>query len=170
MELGYPYCVGVELPGLILVGLGIAIGLVGTIIQLYPGLPIILLMIGVWAGFTGMATAWWIFAATAVVVIAAYALSIILPARYMRDEGAPWSALGVGLILAFIGFFVLPVIGMPIGFVIGVFVSEWVRLRDANRAWRQTVTAFKGVLLSVLIELIAGTISTGLWILGLFIT
>lgn len=166
----YHYCVGVELPGLILVGLAIVIGLVGTIIQLYPGLPIILIAIGVWAGFTGTATAWWIFVAAAAVVIIAYVLSFVLPARYMRDEGTPWSALSIGIIFAFIGFFVLPVVGMPIGFVVGVFVSEWVRLRNPSRAWHQTVTALKGVLLSVLIELIAGALSAGLWVLGLFLT
>lgn len=165
-----PYCVGVELPGLILIGLLIAVGLVGTIIQLYPGLPIIVLAIGIWAGFTGTAAAWWIFAAAAAVVVTAYVLSFVLPAKFMRDEGTPWSALSIGIILAFIGFFVIPVIGMPIGFVVGVFASEWVRLKDSKRAWRQTVTALKGVLLSVLIELIAGALSTGLWVLGLFIT
>ena len=165
-----PYCVGVELPGLILVGLGIVIGLVGTIIQLYPGLPIVVISIGLWAGFTGTAAAWWIFAAVVAVVVAAYVLGFILPARLMRDEGTPWSALSIGIILAFIGFFVIPVIGMPIGFVVGVFVSELVRLKDSRRAWRQTVVALKGVLLSVLIELVAGAVSAGLWVLGLIVT
>lgn len=159
-----------ELPGLILVGLAIVVGIIGTIIQLYPGLPIILIAIGVWAGFTGGATAWGIFAAAALVIVVAYVLSFVLPARYMRDEGAPWSALTVGIILAFIGFFVIPVIGMPIGFVLGVYTAELIRLRDSAAAWRQTVTAFKGVLLSVLIELIAGALSAGLWVLGLVLT
>ncbi len=159
-----------ELPGLILVGLAIVVGIIGTIIQLYPGLPIILIAIGVWAGFTGGATAWGIFAAAALVIVVAYVLSFVLPARYMRDEGAPWSALTVGIILAFIGFFVIPVIGMPIGFVLGVYMAELIRLRDSAAAWRQTVTAFKGVLLSVLIELIAGALSAGLWVLGLVLT
>lgn len=159
-----------ELPGLILVGLAIVVGIIGTIIQLYPGLPIILIAIGVWAGFTGGATAWGIFAAAALVIVVAYVLSFVLPARYMRDEGAPWSALTAGIILAFIGFFVIPVIGMPIGFVLGVYTAELIRLKDSAAAWRQTVTAFKGVLLSVLIELIAGALSAGLWVLGLVLT
>lgn len=159
-----------ELPGLILVGLAIVVGIIGTIIQLYPGLPIILIAIGVWAGFTGGATAWGIFAAAALVIVVAYVLSFVLPARYMRDEGAPWSALTAGIILAFIGFFVIPVIGMPIGFVLGVYTAELIRLRDSAAAWRQTITAFKGVLLSVLIELIAGALSAGLWVLGLVLT
>lgn len=159
-----------ELPGLILVGLAIVAGLVGTVIQLYPGLPIILIAIGLWAGFTGTATAWWLFAASAVVVVAAYVLSFVLPARYMRGEGTPWSALTIGIVFAFVGFFAIPVVGMPIGFVLGVFVAEWVRLGDSTRAWRQTVTALKGVLLSAIIELIAGSLSAGLWVVGLFLT
>lgn len=159
-----------ELPGLILVGLAIAAGIIGTIIQLYPGLPIILIAIGVWAGFTGTATAWLIFAAVAAVVVLAYVLSFLLPARMMRDEGTPWSALTAGIILAFIGFFVIPVIGMPIGFVVGVYLAELVRLKNPAAAWRQTMIALKGVLLSVIIELAAGAICAGLWVLGLILT
>ena len=164
------YLIGMELPGLILVGLAIAIGIIGTIIQLYPGLPIILIAIGIWAWAVGTATAWWIFAAVATVIILSYILSFVLPAKLMRDEGAPWSALTAGILLAFIGFFVIPVVGMPIGFVVGVYTAEWVRLKDNAGAWRQTKSALKGVLLSILIELIAGTLSAGLWVLGLFLT
>lgn len=159
-----------DIAGLILVGLAIAIGLIGTVIQLYPGLPIILIAIGVWAGFVGTAAAWWIFAGAAAIIVIAYILSFVLPARFMRGEGTPWSTLTAGIILAFIGFFVIPIIGMPIGFVVGVYLAELARLRDPHTAWRQTVTAFKGVLLSVLIELIAGTLSAGLWVIGLFVT
>ena len=31
-----------------------------------------------------------------------------------------------------IGFFVIPVIGMPIGFVVGVYAAEWYRLRSTR--------------------------------------
>lgn len=159
-----------DVAGLILVGLAIAIGLIGTIIQLYPGLPIILIAVGIWATFTATAAAWWIFAAVALLIVLAYVLSFVIPAKVMRNEGTPWSAMTVGIILAFIGFFVIPVIGMPIGFVVGVYAAEWYRLRSTERAWAQTKSALKGVLLSILIELIAGSLSAGLWILGLFIT
>ena len=159
-----------DVAGLILVGLAIAIGLIGTIIQLYPGLPIILIAVGIWAAFTATAAAWWIFAAVALLIVLAYVLSFVIPAKVMRNEGTPWSAMTVGIILAFIGFFVIPVIGMPIGFVVGVYAAEWYRLRSTERAWAQTTSALKGVLLSILIELIAGSLSAGLWILGLFIT
>ena len=159
-----------ELPGLILVGLAIVIGIIGTIIQLYPGLPIILIAIGVWASVVGTATSWWIFAGVAAIIVLSYVLGFLLPAKLMRNEGTPWSSMTAGIILAFIGFFVIPVVGMPIGFIIGVYGAEYLRLKDNGKAWSQTKSALKGVLLSILIELIAGALSAGLWVVGLVIT
>ena len=44
----------------------------------------------------------------------------------------------IGALLAFVGFFVVPVVGMLLGFVLGVYLAERGRLGPAQ-AWPSTV-------------------------------
>ena len=61
-----------------------------------------------------------------------------------------------------VGFFVVPVIGLLLGFVIGVFLAESARLRDRAQAWTATRVAIRAALTSVGIELAAAvTIAVG---------
>ena len=60
----------------------------------------------------------------------------------MRDGGCRHRARrrAVGGI---IGFFVIPVVGIIVGFLLGVFLAEWIRVRSLREAWPTTVTAMK---------------------------
>ena len=44
----------------------------------------------------------------------------------------------LGGVLGVVGFFVIPVIGLPLGFVLGVYLSELSRV-GVDRAWPATV-------------------------------
>jgi hypothetical protein len=65
-----------------------------------------------------------------------------------------------------IGFFVIPVAGLLIGFVLGVFLAELAQRRDRRRAWASTVQAVKGVALSVGVEFVAALLATAVWVAG----
>jgi hypothetical protein len=71
----------------------------------------------------------------------------------------------VGGILGIAGFFVVPVVGLVIGFLLGVYLSETRRV-GRNLAWPSTVAAVKAVGLSVLVELVAALFATGVWVVG----
>ena len=53
-------------------------------------------------------------------------------------------SLGAGAVLGVIGFFVIPVVGLVVGFVLGVYLAELVHRRDQRRAWRRRCTRVKG--------------------------
>jgi hypothetical protein len=55
------------------------------------------------------------------------------------------------------------VVGLPLGFVLGVYAAERLRLRTHAAAWPSTVEAMKGTGLSVLIGLTAAVVATGIW-------
>jgi len=69
----------------------------------------------------------------------------------------------VGAVLGIVGFFVIPVAGLLVGFVLGVYLAELIQRRDQRRAWAATVHAVKGVALSVGVELVAAVLATGVW-------
>jgi hypothetical protein len=86
-----------------------------------------------------------------------------LPGRGLRTAGVPNRTLVVGGVLGVVGFFVVPVVGLVVGFVLGVYVAELQRL-GSTAAWPSTKAALKAVGLSILIELAAGLAATALWL------
>jgi uncharacterized protein len=75
----------------------------------------------------------------------------------------PGRTLLAGGVLGIVGFFVVPVVGVVLGFVLGVYLAELARLgRDG--AWPSTRTALAAVGWSMLIELAAGLLATAVWV------
>ncbi len=72
--------------------------------------------------------------------------------------------------LGVIGFFVIPVLGLPIGFVLGIYLAELANRRDQRMAWTSTKHALKGVALSVGVELAGALLATVVWVTGVYLT
>ena len=155
--------------GLVVVGLTVAVGLVGVVVPVLPGTVLIALALLVWAVTTGGA-AWAFFAGAAALLVAGQVAMYLLPGRRMARAGIPRSSLLLGGLLGVVGFFVVPVLGLPLGFVLGVFLAQLPRSSAvpgrAAGAWRSTVVALKGVGLSVAIEMGAGVLAATTWVVG----
>jgi uncharacterized protein YqgC (DUF456 family) len=75
-----------------------------------------------------------------------------------------WAVYGI------VGFFVVPVVGAIIGFVLAIFVVEYLRSKDTALAWERTKHALVAVLHSMGIELAAGLTIAALFVGGLVAT
>ncbi|WP_327110677.1 DUF456 domain-containing protein [Nocardia sp. NBC_01730] len=153
----------------LLVGLAILVGLVGIIVPILPGVILIFGAIAVWAFLTGGATAWIVFAICTALLVISGVVKYTWPGRKMKDAGVSNRAVFLGAILGIVGFFVIPVVGLFVGFVLGVYLSELHRLRAGQQAWQATVHALKGVGLSMLIELFGALLATGVWVVGIIV-
>ena len=156
--------------GLVLVALAIAVGLAGIILPVLPGGLLVIAAIGVWAFVEGGVVAWVTFGVAAAVFAAAEVIKYTWPVKRMRRAEVRTSVLVVGALVGFVGFFVIPVIGLLIGFVAGVFAAELAIRRDLVRAWASTVHALKGVALSIGVELTGALLATVAWVVGVFLT
>lgn len=156
--------------GIVLVALAIAVGLVGIVVPLLPGTLLVFGAIAAWAVFENNVTAW----ATLGVVAAALSVAMFIkytwPVKRMRAADVGTLSLVVGGALGIIGFFVVPVLGLLIGFVLGVFLTELVNRRDGRLAWTSTKHAVKGVALSVGVELAGALLATVAWVSGVYLT
>ncbi|MRH91905.1 DUF456 family protein [Nocardia sp. SYP-A9097] len=152
--------------GEVLVGLAILVGLLGVIVPILPGVVLILAAILVWAIMTGGASAWIVFAVCATLLVISGIIKYTWPGRKLREAGVPNRSLVLGAVLGIIGFFVVPVVGLFLGFVLGVYVSELQRLREQQPAWQSTVHALKGVGLSMLVELFGALLAAGVWLVA----
>lgn len=154
----------------LIIAIVIVIGIFGSIIQIIPGVLIVLGAILVWAILTGGVAAWWIFALSALVVVAGMVLKYVIAGRHLQKSSVSNVSVVIGLIIGIIGFFLIPVLGLPLGFIAGVFVCEYVRERNPQLAWKSTIVALKATGITILVELGAALIATALWIVGLVIT
>lgn len=150
--------------GLVLVGLAIAVGIFGIVVPVLPGLLLCWGAVLAWALFERTAAAWILLAAATAVVAVSQLVKYLVPGRRMRASGVPWSTLAAGGILGIIGFFVVPVVGLALGFLLGVYGAERRRLGGHDVAWPSTVEALRAVGLAILIELAAGLLVAAGWL------
>ena len=156
-------------PTEVLVAIAIAVGLVGILVPILPGSILILLAVLVWASEVGGTTAWAVFAVAALLLVGGGIVKYLLPGRRLRSVGVPARTQWVGAALGVVGFFVVPVIGLLLGFVLGVYLAERVRVGGAA-AWPSTKAALRAAGLSILIELTAGLLATLVWVGGVVAT
>jgi uncharacterized protein len=153
----------------VLVALAIAVGIVGVIVPVLPGSLLVFGAILVWTVSVGGSTAWSVFAASTLFLVLGAIIKYAVPGRRLKEVGIPSSTLLLGALLGIVGFFVIPVVGLLIGFVLGVYLAELNRVgREA--AWPATVHALKAVGLSIVIELAATMLAAATWVAGVVLT
>jgi uncharacterized protein YqgC (DUF456 family) len=149
--------------GLILVGAAIVVGLVGVVVPVLPGAFLVLGAILVWALAEQSATGWIVFSLAVLFTAAAQILKYALPGRQLKASGIPSTTLLLGAVVGVVGFFVLPIVGLPVGFILGIYLAEVYRLRDVGTAWAATVQALRAVGWSILIELAGAGLAASAW-------
>ena len=153
----------------ILAAVAIAVGVAGIIVPVLPGTVLVLGAILVWALEVGTTTAWLVFAFAATFLVLGTVVKYLVPGRQLKSSGVPNRTLVAGGVLAFVGFFVVPVVGMLLGFVLGVYVAERARVGAAG-AWPSTRAALRAVGVSILIELTAAFLAVATWVVGVVLT
>jgi uncharacterized protein len=152
----------------VVVGVAIAVGLIGILVPVLPGSALILVAILLWALELGSSTGWAVFAVAAAFLVVGTVVKYVVPGRQLKDAGIPASTQWTGVALAVPGFFVIPVVGAFVGFVVGVYLAE--RRRVGPGAGASTWSALRAVGVSVLIELTAAILAASAWVAGVVVT
>jgi uncharacterized protein len=151
----------------LLAGLLVAVGVVGILVPVLPGLVLVLAGIAVWAVPRGDALGWTVLGIAAAIVVIGSVAKYLLPGRRMRESGVPTRSVVAGAALGIVGFFLIPVVGLFVGFPVGVYLAELARLRDSAKAWPSTRRALGAVGFSILLELATGLLAAGVWVFAL---
>lgn len=158
------------LPQDIFIAVALVLGLVGTIIQVLPGTVIIAGALLVWAILTQGVAAWLVFSLALVVLLAGVFIKYLIAGRHLKRQEVPNLTILVGLIVGTVGFFVIPVLGLPLGFIGAVYLMQLYRTQKHATAWQATVAALQATGLTIAVELAAGLVATTIWIVGLLVT
>ncbi|OAA28539.1 hypothetical protein UG55_100551 [Frankia sp. EI5c] len=159
---------GVEL---FAVALLMALGLVGVLVPVLPGL-VVVWGAGVWWTIAdgGGAARWCVLAVLSALFVAGSLAKYVLPGRAAAASGAPFGTMIVGAVCAVIGFFLVPVVGLLLGGLAGIYLAELARLRDPAAAAASTWAATVAFGVGVLVEICAGLAMVLTWGVGELIT
>ena len=147
----------------------LVVGLAGIIVPVIPGLVLIFGGLLLWSVDVNTSTGWLVFALAVAFLALGTVVKYVVPGRRLKTAGVPRSTLAIGGVLGIVGFFVVPVVGLFVGFVLGVYAAERRRL-GAAAAGPATRHALKAVGLSILIELTASLLAIGTWVVGVGVT
>ncbi|HET6626069.1 MAG TPA: DUF456 domain-containing protein [Nocardioidaceae bacterium] len=153
----------------LIVGLVILVGLAGIVVPVLPGSILILGAVLVWATEDRSGTAWVVFAVATTLLVVGAIVKYAVPGRRLKSTGVPNRSIMLGGLLGIVGFFVVPVIGLFAGFVLGVYLAEYHRV-GRGLAWPSTRAALRAVGVSILIELAAALLASAAWLVGAILT
>lgn len=142
----------------------VVVGIVGILVPVLPGLLLVLVGIAVWAIPRGDAVALTVLGIAIAIVVIGTVVKYVLPGRRLRDSGVPTRSMLAGAALGIVGFFVVPVVGLFLGFVLGIYLAELSRLGSRTLAWPSTKQALAAVGWSILIELFTGLLAAAVWV------
>jgi uncharacterized protein len=152
--------------GIVIVGLAIAVGIAGVVLPVVPGALLVWAAITVWALAVGSTAAFATLAAATVLLGGAQLVKLLVPGRRLLIAGVPHRSIVAGIVLAGIGFFVIPVVGFFVGFPLGVYLAERHRLGRHASARDSTEQALRAIGLSIAIELSATVLAAGVWLVA----
>ena len=144
------------------------VGVLGIVVPILPGLLLIVGAVLLWALVEQSTLGWVLLSVTVVLYLVGSLLQWLVPGKRMRAAGVRTSTLMAGVVAAIAMAFVIPVVGLFVGFVLGVYAAE--RHRVGSDAWPSTKAALRAVGLSILIEMVAGLAATLVWVGGVLAT
>ncbi|MEU4218874.1 DUF456 domain-containing protein [Actinoplanes sp. NPDC026623] len=151
----------------VIAGVAMLAGILGVVIPVLPGLLLCWLAVLLWAVLgDGGAGRWVVLALATAVAVGGTVMKYAWPGRRLKSTGVPTSSILAGALLGVVGFFVVPVVGLVLGFILGLWLAERARLGPA-RAWPSTRQALAAVGLSLLVEFAAALGIAVIWVFGL---
>ncbi len=153
--------------GEVLTGVVIIAGLIGVVVPVLPGVLLVWAAVLVWALESAEMYAWVTLVLATLLIAASQLVKWTLPDRYLRSAGVPRRTTVAGGLFAVVGFFVVPVVGLVLGFVLGIYLAERLRLGAGTGAWSSTAMALRAVGLSMLVELAGASLAAGVWALAI---
>lgn len=154
----------------VIVGLVMLVGLIGIVVPLLPGLLLVWAAVLLWASQVQTSAGWVVLGVATCLAVFGYVLQYVVPGRHMAKAGVTASSTMAGAVLGVVGFFVIPVVGAFLGFALGVYLAERIKLGAHSAAWPSTKAALKAIGLSVGIELLTGLAIAATWVIGVLST
>ena len=155
--------------GELLVLLVVVVGVLGVVVPVLPGELLIAAAVITWAVLTSTVAGWSIATLSLAILAVGWFAGWLLGRRHLGRAGVRKATLVAGAIAGTVGFFVLPVVGLPVGFVAGVYFAERGRGLPHHLAWPATRAAVGAAGLVLLVQLAGAILAATCWAVGAFL-
>lgn len=145
------------------------VGVMGTIFPILPGSLLTIGTLLVWAWVLGSTASWTAGVTGIVLAVLGMSASAILTGRKMKREQIPRGPVLIGVAVGVVGMFVVPVVGLFLGFALGLLVAEFARRKDLASAWRASLEAMKSMGFGMLLEFACASLAGFAFAVGAFL-
>jgi uncharacterized protein YqgC (DUF456 family) len=97
------------------------------------------------------------------------AAGAVLTGRKLKQHSIPSRSVVVGLVLGVAGMFIIPVVGLFVGFAAGLLLSELQRTRVFSTAVASSWAALKATGLGMIAEFGLACLAASTWVIGLWV-
>lgn len=151
-----------------LCGLAIVVGVLGIIIPVIPGTILIAAAVLIWAIVVQTTGGWIVLGVVLGILALGEVIKYAIAGKRIASSGVPRKSLIIAGLAGIVGFFVFPLFGLFIGFVLGLTVAEYLRQQDWPTAWASSKMALKAVGIMLLIDLTSALLAATSWGIGLW--
>ena len=144
----------------VLAGLAYIVGLAGIVVPVLPGTITLVIATLIWAIVVGGWPAWLAFGLVLVFGAIGMTTSYVLTGRRLHAAEVPMWPIYVAIASGIVGIFVIPFLGLPIGFLLGLYIAEAVRQKDWKKGLTSAGIAIKALGIGIMIEFSLAMLST----------
>jgi uncharacterized protein len=153
----------------VLAGILLVVAAVGTIYPVLPGSLIAIVTLLLWAWAVGSSWAWTAAIVGSVICVAGWSASAVLTGRKLKQLEVPNRSILVAVVGGVAGMFLIPVVGVFVGFAVALLLGEWVRHGSLGQAFRSSVQTLTAAGTGVLVEFLLVCAAASVWMLGVFV-
>ena len=157
---------GIEIVVTLVAGLLLAVAAIGTVYPVLPGSLLAIITLIVWAWIMGSPEAWVVAVIGSIMAGVGWSASAVLTGRKLRQLQIPGRSILVAVVSGVVGMFLIPVVGLFVGFGAGLLASEYARRRDLRAALDSSVETLKATGLGVLVEFGMVCLAASVWMIG----
>lgn len=150
----------------VLAGAALVVAAIGTVYPVLPGSLIAIIALLVWAAVMGSWAAWTAAIVGALIAAVGWSASWVLTGRKLKEYQVPRRSIAIAIVAGIVGMFVIPLVGLFVGFAAGLFASEFVRHRDHRAALSTSAATLKSAGIGILIEFGMVCLAGSVWAVG----
>ena len=154
---------------IVLVGVAMVVGVAGTLLPVLPGLWLSWLAGLVFGIIGGFGTVGWVaMTVLTMLAIARTVAAFVVPGRRTSAIGIPWRGQAIAAVASVVGFFLVPIVGAALGFVLGIVIVSIVRTGSVRATIADSWSTLKSMMLASGIQLGTGVAMMLVWIVWVF--
>jgi uncharacterized protein YqgC (DUF456 family) len=153
----------------VLAGILLVVAAIGAIYPVLPASLIAIVTLLAWAWSMDSWPAWVAAVIGSVICLVGWSASALLTGRKLKQLEVPAWAILVAAAGGIVGMFLIPVVGIFVGFAVGLLVIEALRHRDLRHAFRSSLQTLKAMGTGVVVEFLLICVAASVWTVGVIV-